>query len=260
VIEHFPWYDSRWLSSYLNTKQHIRQTCPDDPAKLEHFVESMKPLRTRTEFQVKQTPHVLTSAQLQAARERINRHHPLDLELHEVKSHGRFVLHNDPFFGELQAGLTGFVSEMVAEEVEPSYNFATVYLGSGVCPIHLDAPLAKWTLDICLDQAAPWPIYISDVQRWPEDFVTTDSEWLARVQQQVPFGKYVMMPGDGLIFSGSSQWHYREPIPKSEKRSFCQLAFLHFVPKGYKAMSDPANWARMFDLPGLAEACPGLGG
>jgi hypothetical protein len=63
----------------------------------------------------------------------------------------------------MQRELVARVSDLVGEEVEPSYNFLSLYTRMGIFEPHLDAPSAKWTLDICIDQSEPWPIYFSQI-------------------------------------------------------------------------------------------------
>ena len=55
------------------------------------------------------------------------------------------------------------VSGLVGEAVEASYNFLSLYAGAASCAVHMDAPSAKWTLDICIDQSRLWTIEVSDV-------------------------------------------------------------------------------------------------
>lgn len=59
---------------------------------------------------------------------------------------------------------------------------------------------------------------------------------------------------EAILFSGSSQWHYRDPLPASCSQSFCNLAFFHFIPKGFGQLIKPARREALFGLPGLSEA------
>ena len=144
---------------------------------------------------------------------------------------------------------------MVGEPVEASYNFLSLYTSRGECAVHMDAPEAKYTLDLCVDQGAPWPIYFSKVQPWPEPLteVWRNVEWennikRSSVQEFIP---YSLEPGQAVIFSGSSQWHYRNPIPVTGEKRFCTLLFFHFIPKGTAELIKPGNWARLFGIPEL---------
>ncbi|MCY7281379.1 MAG: hypothetical protein LH610_10885 [Sphingomonas bacterium] len=89
-------------------------------------------------------------------------------EKHEMLRFGRLIVHEAELCTELQAKLTDRISELVNEPVEPSYNFLSLYNNLGVCAVHMDAPSAKWTFDYCIEQSDPWPIYLSQVQPWPE--------------------------------------------------------------------------------------------
>ncbi len=170
---------------------------------------------------------------------------------------GRFVVHNHPYFTELQRRTVPLMSEVAGEEVEASYNFLSLYGGLGVCPPHLDAPSAKWTLDLCLNQSGPWPIYVSQVEPWPQSGAASWPEvgWEQAIKQSpaLLFTPHTLHPGEAAVFSGSSQWHYRDAIPETGKRQFCDLLFFHFIPAGSAELVKPQNWARLFGIPELNE-------
>ena len=62
-----------------------------------------------------------------------------------------------------------------------------------------------------------------------------------------------MEPGQAILFSGSSQWHYRNAMPALSTKSSCDLLFLHFIPRGTRELLNPLNWARLFDIPELVK-------
>ena len=181
---------------------------------------------------------------------------PAKLELHEARRFGRFIVHDLPEFTRLQHQLTELVSQAAGEAVEPSYSFLSLYTKMGVCEPHLDAPSAKWTLDICIDQSEPWPIHLSQIIPWPEAFADLEDDWQASIKAdpQLNFSTEVLMPGDAILFSGSSQWHYRDPLPQGEGKRFCDLLFLHYIPKGAGEIVRPDKWAKHFGIPELAQS------
>jgi hypothetical protein len=65
------------------------------------------------------------------------------------------------------------------------------------------------------------------------------------------FTSHALKSGEALLFSGSSQWHYRDPLPRGG--GFAHLLFFHFVPRGLGEVVEPQNWARVFDVPELAQ-------
>ena len=62
-----------------------------------------------------------------------------------------------------------------------------------------------------------------------------------------------MEPGQAILFSGSSQWHYRDAMPALSTKSSCDLLFLHFIPRGTRELLNPLKWARLFDIPELVK-------
>lgn len=187
---------------------------------------------------------------------------PTDVELHEARQFGRFVVHNHPFLTELQQRTVPWVSRLAGEPIETGYNFLSLYTSRGVCAVHMDAPRAKWTLDLCIDQSGPWPIYLSEVQPWPDAGAKPWREegWEGRLKESLSlqFTPFTLEPGKAIFFSGSSQWHYRDPLPEAAGKQFCTLLFFHFIPKGTAELVRPDNWARLFDLSELSGLSDGI--
>jgi len=249
----YPWYDSFWLVKYRRAKEVIRRVQPE---KLPVFVAALSGLRTEADFRVKRIPALFDDATMAAIRQKISTFQLTEMEMHEFKRFGRFVVHNHPFFTELQKRTIDLVSEAAGESVEASYNFVSLYKKVGVCAVHMDTPHAKWTLDLCIEQSAPWPIHVSQVVPWPEGFtLNEDDDWQGAIKESpdCEFTSYRLEPGEAVIFSGSSQWHYRDPLPLDGKEHFCSLVFFHYVPRGMLETVEPENWARLFGIPELAD-------
>jgi hypothetical protein len=248
----YPWYDSVWLSQYEQAKSIIRAVRPDA---LAGFVDGFRILHTRADFQVKFLEQPFDESTVAEIKRAIAALRPTDLEFHEARIFGRFVVHDHPFFSELQQRMIPWVSELAGEPVEARYNFLSLYTSKGVCAVHMDAPEAKWTLDFCIDQGAPWPIYFSEVQPWPD---SVNEEWKnegwenhIKQSKSLEFTGYTLQPGQALLFSGSSQWHYRDPMPEAHGKQFCTLLFFHFIPGGTAEIIKPLNWSRLFGIPEL---------
>jgi len=251
------WYDSNWLNKYVAAKELIAEIAP---ARLQHFVNRLAVLRTDPDFAVKDVDKPFAPDVLCEIKEIIKSLPSDALEVHEAKRFGRFIVHNHPRFTELQVKLVNTVSELVGEPVEPSYNFLSLYTRMGVCEPHLDAPSAKWTLDVCVDQSEAWPIHFSKVVPWPEDRPKFEQNWQESIKNDpnLLFQSKTLTPGNGIVFSGSSQWHYRDPLsPTKNSESFCNLLFFHYIPRGAGDIVVPRNWSKVFGIPELANI-PGI--
>jgi len=248
---YFPWYDSYWLESYVRVKAYLRER---QPGRLAEFEQACRVFETRPDFQSLELSRVFDDSVQARLRELVHGLREDEHEKHEALSFGRSVVHHHPLLTELHAGLVPRVSELVGEELEPSYNFLSLYNNLGLCQVHMDAPLAKWTLDYCIAQTAVWPLHVSQVRPWP-DAPHRGDDWAARVMSDPDnrFTAHTMQPGEALIFSGSSQWHYRERIPRVTRHNQCQLAFFHFIPRGARALVWPPDWAELFGIPELAQ-------
>ena len=246
------WYDSVWLSVYYAAKDIVARVAPE---KLEPFIRSFDVLRTRPDFSTVRLPQVIDPALLGEIRATVRAVPREKYEMHELKSFGRFVVHDLPEFTALQHRMTDQVSDWAGEAVEPSYNFLSLYTRMGICEPHLDSPSAKWTLDICIDQSEPWPIHFSKIIAWPEDRPHMAQDWRAEIcgNADLGFESVAMMPGDAVLFSGSSQWHYREAHPRGGGKHFCDLLFFHYIPEGAGELIRANNWAALFGIPELAD-------
>jgi hypothetical protein len=250
----YPWYDSLWLMRYARAKAIVAAERPD---RLASFVDAFRILHTRPNF----TPRLLHAPFEADVLDEIRRVagalRPAELELHEARTFRRFLVHDHPSFTQLQERATALIEEVVGEPVDASYNFLSLYTSTGVCPVHMDAPDAKWTLDLCVDQPVQWPIYLSDVRAWPEPegHDWRGGDWERRIKSSERFTRYDLRPGQALVFSGSSQFHYRDPLPPGRDSGVgSTMLFLHFIPRGAAEIVRPENWARLFDMRELAMA------
>lgn len=248
---HFPWYDSLWLSAFERARETVARVAP---ARLGEFEHAFDVFRTRPDFRVQKLAGLFDSSLLERLCLVADRLAATQLEPHEARLFRRFVVHDHPEYTELQHRIVDAVSEAAGEQVEPSYNFLSLYGAQGVCPLHMDSPQAKWTLDLCLRQSGPWPIHFGPVQQWPRAG-HYPADWAAQVHRSIAgrVTTFTPEPGDALLFSGSSQWHYRDRMPAAAGQPFCDLLFFHFIPRGTAELVDPQNWARLFAIPELRQ-------
>ncbi len=251
-LPQFPWYDSPWLSAYVRARQIVQAVAPEQ---LDAFESRLAVLAAPADFNIKTVDNALTGTELADLRALIRSLQDDDLEQHELLQFGRLVYHDHPRVEAIQARLTALVSELAGEAVEPGYNFLSLYNKLGVCQVHMDAPFAKWTLDICIDQSAPWPIHFSQVVPWPASLTLSEDDWQRELREDpsLHFSEHVLTPNQALLFAGANQWHYRDRLPRGQGDAFAHLLFLHYIPAGCAELVDPANWARLFDVPELAE-------
>lgn len=248
-----PWYDSSWLACYYHARDIVKTAYPE---RLKEFEQAFQSLHTDLDFSEKDASHLITEDTIESLKQQIIELPEEKLETHEFINFGRTVVHNLAFSKQLQLELLEPVSELAGQELEPSYNFLTMYNNLGYCQPHMDAPNAKWTLDICIEQSQEWPIYFSQVQEWPENFALSQNpEWQKALIQSPEnrFTEHRMQAGNALLFSGSSQWHYRPRIQQLAKQNYCHLLFLHYIPKGTKELVNPNKWTSLFSMPELSQ-------
>lgn len=244
----FNWYDAEFLRRFEAAKRFLAIVAPDQVKK---FSEGFDILRTAPNYRVQHLDRVFDDETFESVLQTVHRLPYVALEHYESASFGRSLLRHHPYFTELQSGLTARVSELVGEAVSPAYNFLSLYRGTGKCDAHLDQPLSKWTLDISIEQSVEWPIYFSQVVDWPSAEVRGERtiEDL-RADRSLQLEEAVLNPNQGVIFSGSSQWHFRDPIPGG-RSDFCHLLFFHYLPAGAEPLANPKHWAAHFGIPEL---------
>jgi hypothetical protein len=224
------------------------------PHKLTEFVGAFDVFRTRPDFEIKHLPRLFDDETITELKRIMSTLEFDDKTKGELMNFGRFVEWDLPYVTNLQQQITDLVGEHVGEPVEPCYNFLSLYKELGVCQVHMDAPFAKWTVDLCIEQSAVWPIHFSQIVSWPEDWQCPGAAWQDEIKNDPAnhFESFEMQEGEALIFSGSSQWHYRNAIERVQDSNFCHLLFFHYIPAGTSALTKPANWKDIFDVPGLA--------
>jgi hypothetical protein len=246
--DRYPWYDGRWLGAYAAALRILSERRPE---LVEPFEQALAVLRVPPSFETRELPGLLDPASLGAFEELIRGFGVADVTTHEATTFGRLVVHDHPVVLEVQHQLLDLASRLAGEPLVPSYTFVSLYTGSGVCAVHLDAPPAKWTLDLCVRQSEPWPLHVSQPVPWPVDGVA-DEGWEARVlgDPGLRFRPVTLEPGGAVFFGGSSQWHHRAPHPGAHD-AYCDLVFLHFIPAGTEDLVRPEAWATLFDAPEL---------
>ena len=246
-----PWYDSNWLSCYHQAREIVESYYPQ---RLKEFEQAFDILRTDQSFKEKKISDLLSKSRLADLKQLVKDIPAEKLEKHELLTFGRFVVHDHPVFDQLQSELTETVSKLANQPLEPSYNFLALYNNLGYCQPHMDAPNAKWTLDICLEQSQVWPIFFSQIQSWPKGFAPDENQWQKRIltDSANTFTEHAMQEGEALFFSGSSQWHYRPRIQQKIKQNYCNLLFLHYIPTGTKELVNPNLWSDLFSMPELS--------
>lgn len=147
----------------------------------------------------------------------------------------RRYIHNPAFFVHIHGQLVEYVSELCNEKLIPSYSFLSMYDENGICPLHLDRPQCYRTFDYLIRQSPdePWPIYVGDPmteeQRADIDPSPETPAGIKKVKLNTNWNQVDLMPNDGVIYSGTHSWHYRDRLPTGT----ADLVFFHFVPEGF---------------------------
>jgi hypothetical protein len=134
----------------------------------------------------------------------------------------RSALHNEPTIASLHRGLAAILSGICGETVLASYCYLSCYEAGAVLERHKDRPQCKYNLSLVLDmqgpeataEPEPWPIYL-EIDGQPE--------------------AVLLQVGDGLAYSGTDIWHWRDALPAGQRAIVC---FFHFVPGDFSGSLD----------------------
>jgi len=246
------WYDRNFHKRYAAAKIFLETIRPD---RLDDFSAEIDKLQTCKSFTVPKISQILDCSTFEKARRICRNLTQQDLDGsgnsgNEMQKFGRHLFRDHPFFAEIQCNLVELVSHYSGCPVAPTYNFLSLYGRNGRCDPHLDNPSAQWTLDICLEQSGKWPIAVSEVVDWPN--ATHSKSDLMQVDNILEYTEYELDENDAIIFSGSSQWHYREVIEAKPTRTFCNLIFLHYMDERLVGLEDHCAWSERFSIPELS--------
>lgn len=248
----FQWYDSNFLRRFEAAKLYLAEVLPE---KLAQFVDGFDPVRPPHDFAVQEISDLFDDEMREriVAISRSVKSGDMITDDFERANFGRLVVWDHPYFLELQDTLTSRVSDLAGRQLEPGYNFLSLYGGEGKCDPHMDEPYSMYTLDYCIEQNCDWPIWFSRTVDWPT--LETAREWDSgrlKDDASLAFTPKVLKPNNAVFFSGSSQWHYRDAIPAG---GFCSLLFFHYYPAGCEALVVPQKWSAHFGIPELEPLC-----
>lgn len=169
---------------------------------------------------------------------------PMLSDRHETDPYekfGRRYRQNLPFFVSIHHQLTDYASDLFGEKVKPSYVFLSMYDKGGQCPLHIDRPQCRYTIDYLIrqEQKDPWPIAIGP-QMVDEEKNTIKVSHPKTVEERqsvidsVDWTICNLNPNDAVCYSGTNAWHYRP----TKSDGSADLVFFHFVPEKFNGPLD----------------------
>lgn len=133
-----------------------------------------------------------------------------DIDQEQVK--GNKCSYNNSNMKRLLTLLKPKVEEVYGKRLHETYAFFRVYEEGQELPAHIDRPSCEVSVTICLGFHSQylWPIYVDGVP-------------------------YATKPGEGVVYKGCEQLHWREPFIKVQEQEgsiiWSQL-FLHYIEAG----------------------------
>lgn len=137
------------------------------------------------------------------------------LQFGDKRSPLRFVAHNETVARFFHHQLSGVVSDIVGEPVQPSYVYFASYQSGADLTKHIDREQCEFSITFLIDASpepereSPWPLHL-DTQRG-----------IVTLFQCI---------GDGLLYKGRELPHYRKKLPKGYTST---SLFFHFVRENF---------------------------
>lgn len=137
------------------------------------------------------------------------------VRLGDSQSPLRYIAHNDPVARFFHRQLRKAVSDLVGEQVKPSYVYMASYQGGARLEAHTDRAQCEFSVTLCLDYApepsgaTPWPLYLD-----------------------TPTGTATIFQalGDGLLYRGRDLPHYRKTLAPGHTST---SIFFHYVAEDF---------------------------
>jgi hypothetical protein len=133
------------------------------------------------------------------------------VRLGDSQSPLRYIAHNDPVARFFHRQLSKAVSDLVGEQVKPSYVYMASYQGGARLEAHTDRAQCEFSVTLCLDYApepsgaTPWPLYLD---------------------RQTGTATIYQALGDGLLYRGRHLPHYRKTLASGHTST---SIFFHYV-------------------------------
>lgn len=120
--------------------------------------------------------------------------------------------YGDPVMNNLLIALKPKVEQLYGKRLHETYSFYRVYTEGKELPPHTDRPACEVSVSICLGYSAEyiWPLFVDGK----------------------PFS---MTPGEGVIYKGCDQLHWREPFRRIANPDYTPIhsqVFLHYIEAG----------------------------
>ena len=96
----------------------------------------------------------------------------------------------------------------------PTFSFSRLYRKGSTLDLHIDRPSCQVSVTLQVSSDGEWPIYVCD-----------DPHILVQEVDPSTIKKIVLEDGDGVLYNGCDQPHWREPYTGKEHHQI----FLHYV-------------------------------
>jgi len=233
-----PWYDARISQRIEVARRFLAGNHPRVLARLEL---ALSHLVVDPQFHLESRAAFLPSDALASLTAAIDRH-STDMHDEEMPMLGRLKINDLPAFEPARELAQRWVEDRTGLEVVPTYTMFVRYGAQGKLPVHLDSPDSHFTVGIRLGHASNWPITCSAVQTWPPD--VDPQAWSGEaLQNDLSLGWRTIdpEPNEAILFSASTQWHWRGPMPSGSDRPYDML-YCSFIAREGRYILSPEGW------------------
>jgi len=141
------------------------------------------------------------------------------IQLGDRQSAMRYSAYNDPVGRFVQARLTGAMSAIAGQPVEPAFSFFFSYLAGAALAPHKDRAQAEFSISLQIDHT-PTP---EAATGWPLWFTFDDGRAVAAD----------LRIGDAVLYHGRAVTHHRDALPRGQRSS---VLVLEYVPRDFRGL------------------------
>ena len=146
---------------------------------------------------------------------------------------GSYAKYGDRLMETLLVKTIPVMENRTGLKLVPTYAYCRLYRKGNILKRHKDRPSCEISTTLCLG-GDPWPIFID-----PTGSDNVIDEYKGIMKPNAPKGiKYLLKPGDMIIYSGCELEHWREPF----EGKLCGQVFLH-----YNHQNGPFSKTNLFD-------------
>ncbi len=242
-----PWYDGKVNDRIAIARHYLAQVAP---AALPRFDQRLALFRANPQLELNSHRNFLPADVYGDLQDYLAGLAPDQFKQGEITLLGRVKLNDQAAFKPAFDCAQALLERQLGRPLRQSYSMFVRYFSDGRLPVHLDSLDSQYSVGICINRSASWPMRCSSIideplsialEGWSEQSVLNDPvlDWTTLDPE----------PNEAFVFAPAHQWHWRDAIGPGQEQPYDMLYFSFVDAAGYDLLR-PARWSAGF---GIAE-------